>query len=176
MDLDKINKWLTLVANFGVVAGIFFLAIEVRQNQAGLDQNQELIERQLELQTIEGHQAIADSVDELRLLFANNEDAARLWVDGNAGKELSEVDVVRYQGLCALSIWNDAVAHRRSMAFSRTGETTFLESAFRSKIESWPGFRKCSEDNRDGLEEWGYGILVEGVENAESTSRKNLTP
>ncbi len=32
MNVDKINKWLTLVANFGVIAGIVFLAYEVRQS------------------------------------------------------------------------------------------------------------------------------------------------
>jgi hypothetical protein len=31
VDFDKINRWVTLVANIGVVAGIFFLAIELRQ-------------------------------------------------------------------------------------------------------------------------------------------------
>lgn len=32
MDADKINRWLMLVANISVVAGIVFLGIEVRQN------------------------------------------------------------------------------------------------------------------------------------------------
>ncbi len=31
MDFDKLNRWVTLVANIGVVAGNFFLAIEMRQ-------------------------------------------------------------------------------------------------------------------------------------------------
>ena len=32
MNLDSLNKWLTLTANLGVIAGIIFLAIELRQN------------------------------------------------------------------------------------------------------------------------------------------------
>lgn len=32
MAADQVNKWLTLTANFAVVAGIIFLAIELRQN------------------------------------------------------------------------------------------------------------------------------------------------
>lgn len=32
MDVDRLNKWLTLLANIGVVAGIVFLAFEIRQN------------------------------------------------------------------------------------------------------------------------------------------------
>lgn len=30
--MDKTNQWLTLVANLGVIAGLIFLAIEIRQN------------------------------------------------------------------------------------------------------------------------------------------------
>ena len=32
MDFGNLNKWLTLVANFGVIVGIVFLVIEIRQN------------------------------------------------------------------------------------------------------------------------------------------------
>ncbi len=32
MTMDKLNNWLTLLANFGVIAGIVFLAIEIQQN------------------------------------------------------------------------------------------------------------------------------------------------
>ena len=32
MKLDNLNKWLTLIANVGVLSGIVFLAIEVQQN------------------------------------------------------------------------------------------------------------------------------------------------
>lgn len=36
MDADALNQWLTLVANIGVLAGIIFLAVEVRQNSRNL--------------------------------------------------------------------------------------------------------------------------------------------
>ena len=39
MDADGLNKWLTLVANISVVAGIVFLALEVRQNSNALKAN-----------------------------------------------------------------------------------------------------------------------------------------
>ena len=32
MNFDKLNQWLTLVANIGMVTGIVFVAIEVNQN------------------------------------------------------------------------------------------------------------------------------------------------
>jgi hypothetical protein len=36
-NLDNLNKWLTLIANFGVVLGIIFLGIEISQNNDALD-------------------------------------------------------------------------------------------------------------------------------------------
>ena len=32
MDVDKMNPWLTLVANVGVVGGLIFLGVEIQQN------------------------------------------------------------------------------------------------------------------------------------------------
>lgn len=32
MDLDKVNRWLTLVANFAILAGLVFVALEIQQN------------------------------------------------------------------------------------------------------------------------------------------------
>ncbi len=37
MNLDKINDWLTLAANIGVLAGILLVAYEIRQNQELLE-------------------------------------------------------------------------------------------------------------------------------------------
>ena len=44
MDTDRLNRWLTLVANVGVLIGIIFLAVEIRQNS-------EHLALQLEFQT-----------------------------------------------------------------------------------------------------------------------------
>ena len=34
MQLERLNQWLVLLANFGVVAGIIFLGLEIQQNSA----------------------------------------------------------------------------------------------------------------------------------------------
>jgi len=39
MRLDRLNSWLTLVANIGVIAGIVFLGLEIQQNTAALQAN-----------------------------------------------------------------------------------------------------------------------------------------
>lgn len=52
MSIDNLNKWLTLVANIGVVAGIIFLAIELRQNS-----------KSTELQAAQSYMSISHELD-----------------------------------------------------------------------------------------------------------------
>ena len=59
MNADSINKWLTLVANIGVVIGLMLLLIE-------LDQNSDLVRAQI-------HQARSDSWIGMKLMHADSE-------------------------------------------------------------------------------------------------------
>ena len=53
MDFNKANQWLSLVANFAVIAGIVFLAVELRQNtqQLQLQSYQSWVATNLEINT-----------------------------------------------------------------------------------------------------------------------------
>lgn len=42
MNADKVNHWLTLIANTSVVAGIIFLAVEIRQNTEAQEESMRL--------------------------------------------------------------------------------------------------------------------------------------
>ena len=50
--MDKINKWLTLVANIGVLVGIIFLSLEINQSNriAERDARSESVAQEFELQ------------------------------------------------------------------------------------------------------------------------------
>ena len=37
MNLERINHWLALIANFGVLIGVIFLAVEMRQNTEAIN-------------------------------------------------------------------------------------------------------------------------------------------
>lgn len=37
MNLDRVNQWLTLIANVGVLAGVFFVAYELQQNRVAIE-------------------------------------------------------------------------------------------------------------------------------------------
>ncbi|MEZ5553802.1 MAG: hypothetical protein R3E82_23195 [Pseudomonadales bacterium] len=69
--MNRLNQWLTLLANFGVLVGIGFLAIEIRQNT-------DMMKAQ-----------IRDSMSEKQMLgsewMGTNEYAADIYVRGVAG-------------------------------------------------------------------------------------------
>ena len=45
MDSDRLNRWLTLGANVGVLIGIVFLAFELQQNNENLAAQQRAMDR-----------------------------------------------------------------------------------------------------------------------------------
>ena len=163
MNFDNANKGLTLLANFGVVAGLIFLAIEVRQNQAVLEQNQDLMERQYEMQVIDGHQAIADSADDIRMLIAGDGEVAKIWIAGMSGDSLPESDQLRFTSLCESKIWNEAVSYRRLKVIGRSVDAQKIPNFMRAQKEKWPGYESCWNNNAEGLKSWGYDDLVNSV-------------
>ena len=40
--MERLNRWLTLLANIGVLAGIIFLAVEIDQNTENLEMNRQI--------------------------------------------------------------------------------------------------------------------------------------
>ncbi len=52
MDSDRLNRWMTLAANLGVLAGIFLLLVELRQNTEST-----------ELQAAQSYVAVAHELD-----------------------------------------------------------------------------------------------------------------
>ena len=167
MSLKSINQWLTLLANFGVVAGIFFLGIEIRQNQISLDRNSELMEREYQLQITDALQEITDSEDKIRTLLATDSELARIWSRGLSGEELTDTETLQFQSLCEIRIWNTATIFRRLEALGRADLVDLQESNIRAAIGSSPGFGVCWDSNAGGLRHWGFGALVDGVKGAE---------
>ncbi|MEQ9007390.1 MAG: hypothetical protein RLP12_05865 [Ekhidna sp.] len=73
MQFDKLNQLLTLIANLGVIAGILFLAIEVRQNTA-----------MMQAQT---RDSIADKLIDWQLSLGTDFYTSQAFVTGNLGAE-----------------------------------------------------------------------------------------
>ncbi len=73
MQFDKLNQLLTLLANLGVIAGILFLTIEVRQNTA-----------MMQAQT---RDSISDKLIDWQLSLGNDFYTSQAFVTGNSGDE-----------------------------------------------------------------------------------------
>ena len=81
MNLDSTNRWLTLVANIGVLAGIIFLAYELQQNTVATQ--------------LEAASNFNASFSEIELFIAGNPEFAELLTRGREGEEITGVDQLR---------------------------------------------------------------------------------
>ncbi len=88
MNLDNLNKWLTLLANFGVLAGIIFLSLEISQSNRIADRD--------------GRIESVNQAFELQRIFIENPDFSELMVklsDTNA--ELTPLEVFQAESFAA---------------------------------------------------------------------------
>jgi len=81
VNLDSTNRWLTLVANIGVLAGIIFLAYELQQNTVATQ--------------LEAASNFNASFSEIELFIAGNPEFAELLARGREGEEFTGVDQLR---------------------------------------------------------------------------------
>lgn len=81
MNLDRLNRWMTLAANIGVLAGILFLSFELRQNTMAS-----------RLQAASNFQ---DSFSEIEFFIAQSPEFAALLIKGREGEELTNTGQFR---------------------------------------------------------------------------------
>ncbi len=86
MNLSKVNQWLTLLGNIGVLAGIVFLAIEIRQSGDAV--------------TAQMQDSIADGFIALNMATINDPQVGVTWVIGlNEPDRLSDTEAIRFSML-----------------------------------------------------------------------------
>ena len=79
--MEKLNNWLTLIANVGVLAGIVFLAFEINQNTATLRLNAAM--------------EVSNAATELSLGVAHSEFLPAILAKGRALESLSVEEEIR---------------------------------------------------------------------------------
>ena len=90
MDSVKLNQWLTTLANFGVIVGIIFLVIEIRQTSRQIEQNTTALSAQTIFQINESSNAAKRQV-------AQDAELADLLMRGNKEPEsLTELERERF--------------------------------------------------------------------------------
>jgi len=81
VNLDLTNRWLTLFANIGVMAGIIFLAVEIQQNTVATQQSAAI--------------SFQGGFSEVELFIAGNQDFSELLDKGRKGADVSEPEQLR---------------------------------------------------------------------------------
>ena len=83
LDYEKLNSWLAVLANLGVLIGIFFLAIELRQNN-------ELMEAEARFNRV-------SASGEAYNIQSTNGELAEIHVKVNKSQSLTDVELYRYE-------------------------------------------------------------------------------
>ena len=158
MNDGKLNEWLTLLANFGVVIGIVFLVIEVRQNQAAIEESN-LINR------VQARSMEIDQFNDFRAFVSQSEELSRIWVEGIAGQELDAVERARFEMLCLSNVWISVGAYERSLLLGRPGVADGTVRIRADMLANSPGFRNCWNDVvRQSVIDYGLSEYVDAVE------------
>jgi len=135
--MSKLNQWLTLVANLSVVAGIIFLAVELRQNTAAIraQTRDALTEKQIE---IVGWQATVPELATIHAKARNGEElstAELLQLSGYVLAQFREWENSHYQFSAGLFSPPEFEARRESWRILLSGASS---SAY---ITTWQMFR-----------------------------------
>lgn len=83
MDTETVNRWLTLAANIGVLAGIVLLAYELNQNR--------------KMMMAETHRDIALAAMEIAFNTSHDREMVEIMVKNRAGKQLTPVEATQYR-------------------------------------------------------------------------------
>ena len=90
MKTDKLNDWLGVITNIGIIIGLVLVGYEINQNSIEL-------ERESRISEIEVLDGVRGAWQNWGMAIIENEDVADIWVRGNAGEDLDRVEAVRYQ-------------------------------------------------------------------------------
>ena len=157
MKKIDLGQTITILANLGVIAGIVFLAIEVRQNQASLDQANQ----------IDRAAILTDAManfGEFRYATALDAEVSDLWYRGRRGEELSPNEEDRFEDICRNYFYLMATMHER---FVLLGEEALAASgpaaAARSEMQASSRLRDCFLPVLESARDWGYGSIADAL-------------
>ena len=145
MDRDRLNRWLTLGANIGVLFGIVFLIVELNQTR--------------EMNRGETRNQVAAELSELLRDVGNNPQLAELIVRAERGEELTPGEDMQYtQRILSMLRYFENVHYQYRQGLYDEGEFSTQKEAWRkvyassrTTVKIWCEFRTTfsSEFRRD---------------------------
>jgi hypothetical protein len=167
MKKIDLGQTISIVANIGVIAGIVFLAVEIGQNKATLDE-QNAINRQ------SSRDAALENYGTFRRLLLENDELYELWTNAMGDDELTPVDRSKFTLLCLESIWVNVTSYVR---FDSLG----LDEAARTSIDLLAGeiarsknFGHCWDEQKEVVIARGYGAFVDSVDSSRNAERATV--
>ena len=135
MDTDKLNKWLSLSANIGVLIGIVFLAVEIRQNS----------EAQIRSTT---QAAVGNYIGSLER-FVDNADLACLYIKGAQGyRSLNGAERLRFSAFYMSFYYQLQEMLRMAEEGSIDADTWEGFQGLLKETTQYPGVRQWFSDRR----------------------------
>ena len=90
MKFDDVNRWMSLLASLGIIAGLVLLAVELQQNQ--------------QMMRAQTRNEIALGVIDLMTLPASNPQLANVVRRGDAGEELTPDEQLQYRRMAIATL------------------------------------------------------------------------
>ena len=151
MNTEVLNRWLTLAANVGVIAGLVFVALEIRTNTESND--------------IAIRASSASNWMALNSTIVENRDVADMFEKGLAGEELDRAEARQFgnlvsmyltQSLHMLNLYDKGLISEAEVRSSFRAIRDFAKQGrFREEIEQMrDGRRRSLILEPDGLDSW----------------------
>jgi hypothetical protein len=157
MKKIDVGQAITILANIGVIAGIVFLAIEVQQNQASLDEANR-INRAASLRTA------VEYFNDIRMSVATDAELADIWSRGNSGEELDGLEASRFESTCQTLLWTYVMLYEQYRSLDQSMHLNGPLVSMRRDLQS-PAIRQCWESRvKNDVENWGYSFFIEALE------------
>ena len=136
MKKGDLGQTLNTLANVGVIAGIVFLAIEVRQNQATLEEGNVMNQIAVE-NTAQGH------FSHFRSLILENEELFEVWEKGLADAELSDLEQAKFNELCDEHIFRMFQTYRMRVRLDPDTQYRGSPNLVRAFIDNSDAYANC---------------------------------
>ena len=159
MKKIDLGQTITILANMGVIAGIVFLGIEIRQNQQSLDEAN-AINRALALREAQ------NDFSTFRTTLVQDEQLTEIWTRGLRDEELSEVEEARFALLCTEWIVALMTTVEHYLALDQVAPARGNIGIFWDRADVSSRFMDCWIDNREAITEMEYLPFLDLVESS----------
>jgi len=154
VDTDNVNKWVSLLANFGVLAGIVFLALEIQQSN------------KIAMATAE--MSIRDHYFENNQMVVVEDRVAELFVKAkNPNAEFSAIETEKINSYIWMNLntWRAIeVAYSNGLLPIETFEIIDEEIDF--MLQTYPGMRRAMQETADNFSSHDVRYVSEAMRKA----------